>query len=111
MDINFETHSSGHGYHAKVVTKSGNLLLSIIAGAYFYSEPREDLDNSSEYTAVELAIFDVKTNTWATKKQMAPAFTIIGQGEHEYNSSLTEPSNGVWGWVPVEKIAELYEAL
>ena len=107
MNIPFQKHPNGAGFRAFFPTKSGKLNLSVVAGKDYYSNPRSDEDDSSVYTEVELAIFS--GNEWSSKNQLQKVFEIIGQGEHEYNENMESPSNGVWGWIPVEKIQEIWE--
>ena len=107
MNIKFE--KFGDRYCSKFPTKSGKLKLSIIAGEYCYSTPRSEEKDSSTYTEVELAIFD-KTNRWASKAQLQEVFKILGtEGEHATNESLESRRADVIGWVPIEKIKEIWE--
>jgi hypothetical protein len=89
--------------YMRIPTKSGNFILSCVAGASFYCSPRED--GLAEYDAVELGIFDAQGN-WANCEDLTGAFKILEQkGECEYGG---QP---VFGWVSWENIAELYETL
>lgn len=111
MKIPFQKHPSGAGFRAFFPTKSGEFNLSVVAGKDFYSTPRSDEDNPETYTEVELAIFTPE-GKWTSKNQLKMAFEILGeQGEHEYNQNMESPSVSVWGWVPIEKIKELWEKL
>jgi hypothetical protein len=108
--ITFEPHIGGKGFKSYTATKSGNFSLSVIAGEYYYSTPRTDLDDVNDYTKFELAIFS-KEGTWATYLQLkeAGAFDIIGDtGEY---SEESESNINVFGWVDVAIIAELIEKL
>lgn len=108
MQIPFQKHPCGRGFRAFFPTKSGELTLSVVAGEFFYSTPRSDEDDPEVYTHVELAVFSGKNG--ASVNQLQKVFEILGdQGEHEYNEDMNSPSNGVWGWVPVEKIIEVWE--
>lgn len=108
MQIPFQKHPHGKGFRAFFPTKSGELNLSVVAGQDFYSTPRSDEGDSEVYTEVELAVFSGKN--WASVNQLQKVFEIIGEkGEHEYTSNPDEPSNGVFGWVPIEKILEVWE--
>lgn len=108
MKIPFQTHPNGKGFRASFPTKSGELTLSVVAGEFFYSTPRSDEDDPEVYTHVELAVFFGKE--WASVNQLLQVFEILGEkGEHEYTSNSEEPSNGVFGWIPIEKIIEVWE--
>lgn len=108
MQIPFQKHPLGEGFRAFFPTKSGELTLSVVAGKAFYSTPRSNEEEPEVYTHVELAVFSGKE--WASKNQLQKVFEIIGdQGEHEYNNDMDSPSNGVFGWIPVEKIIEVWE--
>ena len=109
MKIPFQKHSCGAGFRAYFPTKSGEFNLSVLAGKHFYSSPRSNEDNPETYTEVELAIFTPE-GFWTSPNQLQKAFEILNnQGEHEEHGD--SPSIGVWGWVPIEKIKELWEKL
>ncbi len=108
MKIPFQKHPSGAGFRAFFPTKSGELSLSVVAGENFYSTPRSNEVKPEVYTEVELAVFFGEE--WASKNQLQKVFEILGeQGEHKYNKDMNSPSNGVFGWIPVEKIIEVWE--
>lgn len=107
MNIPFQKHPNGEGFRAFFPTKSGELNLSVVAGRGFYSTPGNDEEDPEVYTRVELAVF--VGNEWVSKAQLKEVFEIIGEGEHEYNEDTNSPSNGVWGYVPIEKIQEVWE--
>lgn len=107
MKIPFEVHPGGSGYAAKFTTKSGKFTLSVVAGSFFYSAPRQDLEDPSNYKDVELAVF--VDGEWASKAQLDEVFKILGtQGEYEYESNVTKPSQSVFGYVPIQKIEEIW---
>lgn len=108
MQIPFQKHPNGRGFRAFFPTKSGELTLSVVAGQDFYSTPRSDESDPEVYTHVELAVFSGKE--WASVNQLQQVFEIFGEkGEHEYTEYHDKPSNRVFGWVPVEKIIEVWE--
>lgn len=97
-------------YQAKIPTKSGNFVLSIVAGEHLYCTPRESM-REPNYTEVELAIFD-KNGNWASYNQAKPAFEILGTtGEYSGTGNSDEPQSSVFGWVPVDKIENLINTL
>lgn len=107
MNIKFE--KDWNAFHSKFPTKSGNLILSIRAGEHFCSTPRSEEKDSSAYTEVELAIFD-KKDRWASKTQLQEVFKILGtEGEHATNQSMVSRRADVIGWVPLNKIYEIWE--
>ena len=55
-DIKFKQHQSGKGIHGKLTIENG-MSLSVVAGEYFYSEPRSDVAPNG-YSRFEIAIFD-----------------------------------------------------
>lgn len=108
MQIPFQKHPNGKGFRAFFPTKSGELNLSVVAGKDFYSTPRSNEDDPEVYTHVELAVFSSKE--WASVNQLQKVFEILKEkSEHEDTSNPDTPSNGVFGWIPIEKIIEVWE--
>jgi hypothetical protein len=71
----------------------GGITVSIQAGNFVYSTPREDLLDSSQYSSFEVAIFD-KEGRYVTEK------------------FIEDCSDGeVSGWTPKERIEQLLEDL
>lgn len=58
-NIVFESHGAG-GIKGKL--KVNGHVLSVIAGAGFYSSPRENLTTPNEFTEFEVAVFDERGN-------------------------------------------------
>lgn len=106
LDAAFRTHDSGFGLRAQIPTQSGKFNLSIIAGEFYYSTPREDGHKAKNYTAFELAIFDRNQN-WAKCSELKEAgvFEIL-EDEGEYKEGV-DVDSAVFGWVSREKIIEL----
>lgn len=99
-------------YGATIPCKSGKFHISMIAGKHAYSNPRE-LVNPLDYTHVEIAIFNEK-DEWASFNAVKPLFDIIGQGEYYESDDPAEndePSAYVFGYIPVEKIWDVVNAL
>lgn len=108
MTIPFEHHSFGQGFRAYFDSKKGTIKLSVVAGEYFYSEPRIDLDDPTGYSEIELAIF-TPDGQWASYNFLESngIFDLLGT-QGEYSEPSDEPSSNVFGYIPVEKIIELY---
>ena len=70
-----------------------DIVVSIQAGEFVYSNPRKDLLDSSQYTSFEVAIFD-KDGRFITEKFIEDC----NDGE-------------VSGWTPKERIEQLLEDL
>ena len=75
------------------IVKFKDIIVSIQAGKFVYSNPREDLLDSSQYTSFEVAVFD-KEGRFITEKFIEDC----GDGE-------------VSGWTPKERIEQLLEDL
>lgn len=106
----------GEGRHsswqAKVPTKSGKLILSIVAGEHLYSEPREFLEDPSGYTNVEIGIFNAETGNWASYNEVKPAFDHILVGEYiSSDEDDNAPQNAVFPYVRVEQIIKAINVL
>lgn len=93
-------------WQAKILCKSGKFYLSVIAGPYQYSTPREFLDDP-DYSEVEIAIFRNSDNDWASKEEASPVFPIIGEGEYSYNYGNT----AVFPYVPIDLVLKCTELL
>lgn len=99
-------------WQAKIPTKSGKLILSIVAGTYLYSEPRKFLEDPSEYTQVEIAIFNAETGDWASYNEVKPAFDYILTGEYVSSDEDDDaPQNAVFPYVRVEQIINAINVL
>lgn len=99
-------------YQAYIPTKSGKLIMSVVAGKGLYSSPREKVE-TEEYTKLELAIFNMETNNWASYNEVKHIFELIGNGNYydlgeERND---EPSCAVFGHIEVDKINKVWEML
>ena len=88
-DLKFKKQRHG-GVGATVEFK--DIVVSIQAGKFVYSNPREDLLDSSQYTSFEVAVFD-KEGRFITEK------FIEGCGDE------------VSGWTSKERIEQLLEDL
>ena len=97
-------------YQAWIPTKSGKLIMSVVAGNGLYSSPREKV-KPNEYTLLEVAFFNAETNKWASYNEVKEAFSIIGEGEYRYAEETNEPTNAVFGYVEVEKVNQVWEML
>ena len=99
-------------YQAYIPTKSGKLIMSVVAGEGLYSSPREKV-KTEEYIELELAIFNMETDNWASYNEVKPIFELIGKGEYydlgeEKNNN---PSSAVFGYIEVDKINKVWEML
>jgi len=85
-DIKFGPHPNGRGIQGKL--KVNGFTLSVVAGSFMYSTPREDLNSVDDFSSFEIAVFD-SNGDFATK-------TFF-------------PDNGddVKGWVSRDEITEL----
>lgn len=105
-----------NSHQAKIPTKSGKLYLSIVAGEHLYSTPRELVKDGS-YSQVEIAIFNLETNNWASYNEVKPIFPIIGEGEYrneDYDDlaiNPDNPQNAVFGYIDVNQIKKCLEVL
>jgi len=93
-------------WQAKLPTKSGKFYLSIVAGPLLYSTPKEFLIDGN-YSEVEVAIFRISDNGWATKEEASTVFPIIGEGEYRHEFGNT----AVFPYVDINKIQECIDAL
>ena len=99
-------------WQAKVPTKSGKLILSIVAGEHLYSEPRQFLEDPSGYTNVEIGIFNAETGNWASYNEVKPAFDHILVGEYIASDEDDDaPQNAVFPYVRVEQIINAINVL
>jgi hypothetical protein len=107
------------GWGAFFLTKSGKFMISAQGSEANYSTPRSECSKPSDYTALEVAIFNAETRNWATREELAEtdAFDILGYGEYGSPADLKDPDafylggNGVFGWVPIEDIKELWSRI
>ena len=100
-------------YQAYIPTKSGKLIMSVVGGEGLYSSPRKKV-KTEEYTNLELAIFNMETEQWASYNEVKPIFELIGEGE--YYDDLGEEENyiprcAVFGYIEVEKLNKVWEML
>ena len=88
-DIKFKQHQSGKGIHGKLTIENG-MSLSVVAGQYFYSDPRSDVAPNG-YRRFEVAIFD-KDGEWATQKVLGNiGDNVLGwQTRNEIDSIIKE---------------------
>ena len=91
-DIKFKQHQSGKGIHGKLTIENG-MSLSVVAGQYFYSDPRSDVAPNG-YSRFEVAIFD-KDGEWATQKVLGNLCDdVLGwQTRNEIDSIIKEMYN------------------
>ena len=91
-DIKFKQHNSGKGIHGKLTIENG-MSLSVVAGQYFYSDPRSDVAPNG-YSRFEVAIFD-KDGEWATQKVLGNlGDDVLGwQTRNEIDSIIKEMYN------------------
>ena len=99
-------------YQAYIPTKSGKLIMSVVGGEGLYSSPREKV-KTEEYTKLELAIFNMETNQWASYNEVKAIFELIGEGEYYdlEDESNNEPRCAVFGYIEVEQINKVWEML
>ena len=67
------------------------MLISVSAGSFAYSTPREDLDSEKDYSSFEVAVFN-KEGQFVTKE-------------------LSHSDNDVSGWRSIDDINELMKSL
>lgn len=97
---------------AYIPTKSGKLIMSVVGGEGLYSSPREKVE-TEEYTELELAVFNMKTEQWASYNQVKHIFELIGEGEY-YDLGEEDNDNpccAVFGYIEVEKLNKVWEML
>ena len=85
-DIKFGTHPNGRGIQGKL--KVNGFTLSVVAGSFMHSIPREDLNSPDDFSSFEIAVFD-SNGDWATQT----FFPDLG--------------DDVKGWVDRDEITEL----
>jgi hypothetical protein len=85
-DIKFGTHPNGRGIQGKL--KVNGFTLSVVAGSFMHSTPREDLNSPDDFSSFEIAVFD-SNGDWATQT----FFPDLG--------------DDVKGWVSEDEITEL----
>ena len=99
-------------YQAYIPTKSGKLIMSVVGGERLYSSPREKVE-TEEYTTLELAIFNMETEQWASYNEVKPIFELIGEGGY-YDLGEEDNNNprcAVFGYIEVEKLNKVWEML
>ena len=107
------------GYGAFFLTKSGKFMISAQGSESNYSSPRKDCLKGDDYTALDVAIFNAETRDWATRKELAvtDTFEILGYGEYGSPEDIADDDsfylggNGVFGWVPIDDIKELWSRI
>jgi len=94
-------------------------VISLFAGEYAFSFPKESLSSPDKYERVELCIMNEEGNMppyeemqqffdivgygdWPQTKQAAAKYEEFGQGEHSFH---------VFPYVPVEKLDNLFDYL
>lgn len=98
-------------YQAYIPTKSGKLILSVVAGEGLYSSPRAKV-KTEEYTELELAVFNMETKEWASYNEVKPIFELIGKGEYVSDEeSNDKPSCSVFAYIEVERLNKVWEML
>lgn len=97
--VSFETRS----WQAKIPSKSGKFMFSIVAGESLYSRPRQFMEQPN-YSEMEVGIFSTERNNWATYEEVKPVFPAIGEGE-------AESGQPVFPYVDVKKIVEAIDLL
>jgi hypothetical protein len=87
--------------------KAGEYEMSIQASYAHYCEPRETLEDITQYTEMELAIF--KGGKWVQPRndEKIKQFPRYEELEERYE----EGNVTVAGWVPVDLLQDLYEYL
>lgn len=97
---------------AYIPTKSGRLIMSVVGGEGLYSLPREKV-KTEEYTKLELAVFNMETEKWASYNEVKHIFELIGEGEYydlgEEDSN--NPCSAVFSYIEVEKLNKVWEML
>ena len=77
----------GGGIGAKMEFDNG-FEISVIAGGFAYSTPREDKDSPDDFSDFEIALFDPQGN-WATKKFVPdPDDDVLGWQERGQINAL-----------------------
>lgn len=102
----FKPHTAGAGFQAFIPTKSGKLKLSIVAGRFYYSTPREDFETVEPYYAFEVAAFNTDGTEWADWDSINDAglFDIIGYGEHPETKEEGRSHINVFGYIGTDDI-------
>jgi len=87
--------------------KAGDYEMSIQASFAHYCEPRETLEDLSQYTEMELALF--KDGEWVQPRgdEKIKVFPRYAELEERYE----EGNVAVAGWVPVDLLQDLYDYL
>jgi len=99
-------------YRAAVLTKSGKLIMSVIADAHAYCSPRAFLQNPEEYKSFEVGIFNAETEDWASYNEAKPALELLdGEREYDMSEDLDAPQCVVFGYVSIENINKAWELL
>jgi hypothetical protein len=107
------------GWGAFFLTKSGKFMISAQGSSMNYSSPRKGCDKPEDYKSLEIAIFNADTREWATREELAEtdAFDILGYGVYGSPSDIASEdsfylgSNGVFGWVSIADIRELWSRI
>ena len=107
------------GFGSFFLTKSGKFMISAQGSAMNYCSPRKDCQKAEHYKSLEVAIFNAETRNWATREELAETdtFDILGYGEYGSPAEIADEesfylgSNGVFGWVPIEDIKELWSRI
>ena len=101
--------SSGLGAHHRHFNhiEAGEYTLSVQASYYHYCDPRETLEDLSQYTEMELAIF--KDGEWVQPREdeKIKQFSRYVELEEKYEQGGVP----VGGYIPVSLLQELYEYL
>lgn len=88
-DLHFDHLNEGRGFRAHYTFPNG-YSISVVAGQYYYSEPRLDLQSAQDYISYEMAVLDPE-GEFATKEfSLGTAFTddVVGWMNRDEISDL-----------------------
>lgn len=86
---------------------AGDYELSIQASEYHYCEPRKTIEDLSEYTSMEVAIF--KDNSWVQPRK--DEYIKSFKRYKELIDCYEEGDIAVGGYIPVNLIQDLFDYL
>jgi hypothetical protein len=112
-------HIPGNPFSWRSQTVCGDYVVSLYAGRFAYSLPKEGLENKENYTHIEMAIMDTEGNMPPYEK-MQPIFDIVGYGDwpqtkEEFDKAAEileeEYIFYIFPYMPVEKLDLLFDYL
>ena len=87
-DLIFKDHPIGDGFKASYVFDN-EYEVSVVAGKFFYSTPRENLSSAEDYSGFEIAIFN-KKGDYCTGELCACSDDVVGYCSKTDISNLME---------------------